>query len=442
MFSRPNRRGMGRRLFLGGAGVALGLPLFESLLGGQAKAQDAQPRRILAYYIPCGIHMPAWRPSTEGTSYTLPPILAPLANVKSKVNVISGLANFPARPDGPGDHASGTGAFLTVAHPYKTAGADIQNGISMDQVAANHLKDLTRIPSMQLGIDGGNGVGDCDSGYSCAYARNISWSSATQPLPKVTSPGVVFDQLFQGFDPQTTAEEKARRLAYRKNILDYVQDDTKTLQSKLGSADRVKLDQYLTAVHDLQGQIDKLATGPSCDPIDKPADPGDIVAHATIMNELMTLAFQCDATRVITFMLANAGSNRSYEFLGVSGGHHEISHHQSIQANFDRLVTIDTWEVQMFADLLERLDAVTDIDGNTLLDNSLAFFSSEITDGNAHNHDDMPILLAGRGGGDITSGRHVVFPGDPSVAKLFLTMLQNVGVATEDFGDASGALTI
>lgn len=442
MFTRPNRRGIGRRLFLGGAGASLGLPLFESLLGSQAKAQDAQPRRILAYYVPCGIHMAAWRPSTEGANYDLSPILAPLANVKSKVNVITGLANFPARPDGPGDHASGTGAFLTVAHPYKTAGADIQNGISMDQVAANQLKDLTRIPSMQLGIDGGNGVGDCDSGYSCAYARNISWSSATQPLPKVTSPGVVFDQLFQGFDPQTTAEEKAKRLAYRKSILDYVQDDTKKLQGKLGSADRVKLDQYLTAVNELQAQIDKLATGPSCDPIDKPADPGDIVARANIMNELMVLAFQCDATRVISFMLANAGSNRSYEFLGVSGGHHEISHHQDLQDNFDKLVTIDTWEVQMFADLLEKLDAVTDIDGNTLLDNSLAFFSSEITDGNAHNHDDMPILLAGRGGGDIVSGRHIVFSGDPSVAKLYLTMLQNVGVMVNDFGDASGALSL
>ncbi len=326
MFRRAtSKRGLSRRLFLGGAGVAVAVPMFESLLGSQAKAQDAQPRRILAYYVPDGIHMDAWRPAATGASYELTPILAPLANVKSKVNVISGLANFPARPDGPGDHASGTGAFLTVAHPYKTSGADVQNGISMDQVAANHLKDLARIPSMQLGIDGGNGVGDCDSGYSCAYARNISWASSTQPLPKVTSPGVVFDQLFQGFNPETTAEEKARRLAYRKSILDYVRDDTHTLQGKLGAADKIKLDQYLTGVNELEAQIDKIASGPSCDPIDKPGDPVDFVAHADVMAQLMTLAFQCDATRVVSFMLANAGSNRSYEFLGVSGGHHEIS---------------------------------------------------------------------------------------------------------------------
>ncbi len=442
MFARRNRRGLSRRLFLGGAGVALGLPMFESLLGSQAKAEAAQPRRILAYYIPCGIHMPAWRPQTEGANYDLPTILQPLANVKSKVNVISGLANMPARPDGPGDHASGTGAFITAAHPLKTADANVQNGISMDQVAANHLKDLARIPSMQLGIDGGNGVGDCDSGYSCAYARNISWASATQPLPKVTSPGVVFDQLFQGFDPQTTAEEKARRLSYRTSILDYVREDTKTLHAKLGTTDRTKLDQYLTAVDELETQIEKIASGPVCEPIEKPGDTGDLLEHIDIMTQLMVLAFQCDATRVISFMLANAGSNRSYEFLGVSGGHHEISHHQDLQSNFDKLVVIDTWEVQMFANLLERLDAVTDIDGNTLLDNSLAFFSSEISDGNAHNHDDMPILLAGRGGGDIVSGRHIVFQDEPSVAKLFISMLQNVGAPVNEFGDGSGALTL
>ncbi len=439
---RKTRRGLSRRLFLGGAGVALGLPMFESLLGSQARAAEEQPRRILAYYIPDGIHMPAWRPTVEGPGYDLPTILAPIASVQSKVNVISGLANFPARPDGPGDHASGTGAFLTVAHPYKTSGADIQNGVSMDQVAAEHLKDLVRIPSMQLGIEGGNGVGDCDSGYSCAYARNISWTSATQPLPKVTSPGVVFDQLFQGFDPQTTAEEKLRRLHYRSSILDYVREDAKSLQTRLGATDRIKLDQYLTAVDDLEAQIEKLKTGPSCDPIPKPADPGDLIEHVAIMTQLMVLAFQCDATRVISFMLANAGSNRSYDFLGVSGGHHEISHHQDLQANFDALTIIDTWEVQMFANLLEQLDAVVDIDGNTLLDNSLCFFSSEISDGNAHNHDDMPILLAGRGGGDVVSGRHLVYGGDPSVAKLFISMLQNVGSPVNDFGDASGALPL
>ena len=435
------RRRLGRRAFLGGAGAALALPWLESLHGRRAYAADGTPQRILAYYIPDGIHMPAWRPTVVGANYDLPTILQPLSALQSKVNVISGLANLPARPDGPGDHASGTGAFLTVAHPKKTQGADIENGISMDQVAANVLKELTRIPSLQLGIDGGSGVGDCDSGYSCAYARNISWASPTQPLPKITSPAVLYDQLFQGFDPDATAEEQARRTLYRTSVLDHVRDEANSLKLRLGTTDRAKLDQYLTGVDELEDKIAKASTGPVCEPIDRPSDPGDIVAHSDIMNRLMTLAFQCDATRVISFMLANAGSNRSYEFLGVSGGHHEISHHQDLQENFDRLTVIDTWEVQQLANLLAMLDAVEDVDGGTLLDNSLVFFSSEISDGNAHNHTDMPILLAGSGGGAIQTGRHIVYD-DESVAKLFITMLNAVGVETDAFGDATGALTV
>ncbi|NUP08139.1 MAG: DUF1552 domain-containing protein [Polyangiaceae bacterium] len=438
----PRRRGLARRAFLGGAGAALMLPWLESISSKRAFAADGAPKRILAYYIPDGIHMPNWRPQAAGALGELPTILAPLGDLKSKVNVISGLANFPARPDGPGDHASGTGAFLTVAHPKKTQGADIQNGISMDQIAAGTLKEFTRIPSLQVGIEGGSGVGDCDSGYSCAYARNISWASATQPLPKITSPGVLFDQIFQGFDPEATAEEQAKRTLYRTSVLDYVREDAASLKTRLGSTDRVKLDQYLTGVAELEDKIEKAATGPVCEAIDRPTDPGDIVAHSEIMNRLMTLAFQCDATRVITFMLANAGSNRSYEFLGISGGHHEISHHQDLQANFDKLTVIDTWEVQQFANLLAMLDAVEDIDGRTLLDNSMLFLSSEISDGNAHNHNDMPILLAGSGGDAFATGRHVVFDGEPSVAKLFIKMLNVAGVETDAFGDASGAIDL
>lgn len=438
--SAPRKRSLTRRAFLGGAGAALTLPWFESMQSSKALAADGAPKRILAYYFPDGIHMPKWRPSIVGAGYDLPPILAPLGDLKSKVNVISGLANRPARPDGPGDHASGTGAFLTVAHPKKTEGADIQNGISMDQVAANTLKEFTRIPSLQLGIDGGSGVGDCDSGYSCAYARNISWASATQPLPKITSPAAAFDQLFAGFDPQATAEEQAKRTLYRTSVLDHVREDAKRLHGRLGTTDRAKLDQYLTGVDELEEKISKASTGPACDPFDRPGDPGDIVAHSDIMNRLMTLAFQCDSTRVISFMLANAGSNRSYEFLGVSGGHHEISHHQSLQENFDKLTIIDTWEVQQFANLLQMLDDVEDVGGGTLLDNSLVFFSSEISDGNAHNHNDMPILLAGSAGGEIQTGRHLVYEGEPSVAKLFVSMLNATGVEAEAFGDDSGSL--
>lgn len=438
----PRRSRLLRRAFLGGAGALLGLPLLESLRPRTVKAADEAPKRILAYYLPCGIHMENWRPTTEGPGYALPSILAPLGALSSKVNVISGLENAPARPDGPGDHASGTGAFLTVAHPKKTQGADIQNGISMDQVAANVLGQSTAVDSLQLGIDGGAGVGDCDSGYSCAYAQNISWADEVTPLQKLTNPGIIFDTLFGGLDPEATAEEKAKRTHYRTSILDYVKADAERLHKRLGKSDQVKVDQYLTGIRDLEEKIAASESGPQCVPGERPGDPVDINDHVAIMNQLMTLAFQCDSTRVISFMLANAGSNRSYEFLGVSGGHHELSHHQDLQENFDKLTQIATWEIERFASLLSMLDAVEDVDGNTMLDNSLVFLSSEISDGNWHNHDDLPVLLAGSAGGVFATGRHIAFPDSPSLAKLFITMLNAVGVDVSSFGDAQGALVL
>lgn len=434
------RRKVLERLALGGAGAMLGLPLFESIIARDARAADAKPRRMLVFYVPCGIHMPKWTPTQQGAGYDLPPILQPLVNVKDKVNVITGLANDPAFPDGPGDHASGTGAFLTNAHPKKTEGPDISNGISVDQVAANALAEQTHIASMQLGIDGGGGVGDCDSGYSCAYAHNISWASATQPLQKLVNPSVVWDQLFAGLDPSETAAEKAKQLVYRKSVLDYVSADAKALQNRLGKSDREKLDQYLTGVSELEKKIDKSSMGPMCTPSAKPDDPGTLEEHVDTMIELMALAFQCDSTRVITFMLANAGSNRVYDFLGISLGHHEASHHMDAQANFDILTTIDTWEVAQYAKLCERLDGMMDVDGKSVLDNSLVYFSSEIEDGNSHYHRNMPVLLAGGAGGAITPGRHLVYDESVSVGQLYVSMLQALEVGATTFGDASAAL--
>jgi hypothetical protein len=438
--SRVGRRRILGQLALGGAGALLGLPLFESLFGSDAQADDAAPKRLICFYVACGIHMANFTPTKEGYFYDLPPILAPLTNIRPKVSVITGLSNIPAKPDGPGDHASGTGAFLTVAHPKKTEGPDIQNGISVDQIAAEALKSKTAIASMQLGIDGGNGVGNCDSGYSCAYAHNISWASATQPLQCLTSPSLVWDQLFSGIDPSQTAKEKARQMLYRQRILDYVREDTNSLKSKLGKTDQAKLDQYLTGVSELQAKIQKSAAGPQCNPIARPDDPPTVKEHVDIMTDLMTLAFQCDATRVISFMLANAGSNRVYDFLGVSKGHHEASHHMDLQENFDILTIIDTWEVLQFANLCQKLDAITDVNGKSVLDNSLVYFGSEIEDGNAHRHTNMPILLAGGANGAISPGRHLVYDSSLSVAQLYISMLDAMGVPTASFGDATSPL--
>jgi hypothetical protein len=439
-FSRVGRRRVLGQLALGGAGAILGLPFFESLFGSKAQADDTAPTRLIAFYVPCGIHMKNFTPTKEGYFYDLPPILSPLTGIRPKVSVISGLTNLPAKPDGAGDHASGTGAFLTVAHPKKTEGADIMNGISMDQVAAEALKSKTAIASMQLGIDGGSGVGNCDSGYSCAYAHNISWTSATQPLQCLTSPGLVWDQLFAGVDPSQNAKEKARQMLYRTSLLDYVKDDATKLKTQLGKTDQAKLDQYLTGVSELEAKIQKSAAGPMCNPIAKPDDPTTVQGYVDIMTDLMALSFECDATRVISFMLANAGSGRVYNFLGISKGHHEASHHMDLQENFDILTTIDRWEVAQFAKLCEKLDAITDVNGKTVLDNSLVYFGSEIEDGNSHSHHNMPILLAGGANGAISPGRHLVYDDSVSVAQLYVSMLNAMGVPTSSFGDATSGL--
>jgi hypothetical protein len=435
-----------RRAFLGGAGAIVALPWLESVsrvAGGVAHAAHplgAHPR-VLFYYIPNGIHMPAWTPNMVGSGYDLPAILAPLADIQSEVSVISGLDNTPGQPDGPGDHAGGTSAFLTCAHAKKTEGKDIYLGISADQVVANAIGDETAFPSIELGLEGGGNIGGCDSGYSCAYSRNISWAGPSQPLPKTVNPQLVFDRLFGGFDALATEEEKARRKLYRTSVLDYVLADAQSLEVKLGTSDRQKLEQYMDAVRDLEKRIAAGDDELSCDPGERPEGPFDVVARLEAMTDLMVLAFQCDRTRVLSFMMGNAGSNRSYDFLGVSGAHHEISHHQNLEENFTKLTVINTWEVAQFASLLMKMAAVQEGEG-TLLDNSLVFFSSEVADGNSHAHTNMPVLLAGRGGGVHSPGRHIDVPGSRPTADLFLSMMHAAGVDAPDFANSTGPLDL
>ncbi|MEZ4458614.1 MAG: DUF1552 domain-containing protein [bacterium] len=427
---------LNRRAFIGGAGAALALPLLESMapFGASAFAQDARPTRMIGYYVPCGIHMPAWTPSTEGANFQLSPTLAPLANVKDDILVLTGLANMPARPDGPGDHAAGTGSFMTATHVFKTEGADIMNGVSVDQVAAQANGAATRYPSLELGMDGGGTTGNCDSGYSCAYARNISWAGPQTPLPKTVDPRAVFDRLFAGFDPTATAEQQRKRRAYNTSILDYVLEDSAKLKTKLGSRDQQKIEEYMEGIRRLETTIAGMDDATLCGVPDRPGTSYAVTEKAQVMADLMVLAMQCDLTRIQTFMLANAGSGRVYDFLGIAEGHHELSHHQGLQYNYDRLMQINRWEIEQFAYLVEKLKAATDAEGKSLLDSCTVFFSSEISDGNRHNHDDMPIILAGKGNGAFTTGRHVRYNQRP-VANLFISMLQANGVMVNSFGD-------
>ncbi len=427
-----DRARLSRRTFLRGAGVAVALPFLEAMWPRAAHAQAAaSARRFLAWYVPNGINMADWTPSTTGTDYTLPPILVPLAPVRDDVLVLTGLANLAAAANLPGDHARGTGSFLSARQVKFTAGADIENGISLDQRIAQSIGEATSLPSLQLGAESGSSTGNCDSGYSCAYARNISWAGTQTPLAKETNPVSAFQRLFQGAGTLLPPAEIERRRLLRLSILDTVSEDANRLRLELGSSDRQKLDEYLTGVRALELRLQSISSS-QCDATE-PTEPADFVARLDAMIDLMVLAFQCDRTRVVSFMQANAGSNQTYPWLDVLDGHHQISHHQGNPANLAMLRTINTWEVGRFAALVARLAAIEEPDGS-LLDSSLLFFSSEIEDGDSHSHSNMPILLAGGGGGAVQPGRHLRFTGSPPVANLFLTVLRAFGIQDATFG--------
>ncbi len=433
--------GFGRRAFLGGAGVALGLPLLESLAPRsirEARANGSETLRLVTFYVPNGIDMDDFTPAATGPGYAPTPILQPLFDLMLEQNVLvlSGLDNAPAKPDGAGDHAAGTAAFLTCRTVNKSE-SDIQNGVSMDQVYANALADATPLSSLQLGIDGGASIGNCDSGYSCAYSRNISWADATTPLPKLTSPQVAFDLMFGGYDPTATAEQIARRRTYRLSVLDYVEHDALALQAKLGKTDRMKLEQYLDGVRDLELRIQNAGDGPVCETGSYSYAFQDFPGHVKVMLDLIVLALSCDTTRVVSFMLGNGASGRSFDFLGIPGAHHDISHHGSNPALMDQLRTINTWELGQFAYLLDRMRSVTEGESN-MLENSLVYFGSEIEDGNSHSHYNMPIVIGGSACGKLINGQHLAID-DGKVSELYITMLQSLGVDIASFGDDGDA---
>ena len=433
---------LSRRALLGAAGVTLAIPALESLLprkNATAGGSPPQPRRMIVYYVPNGINgstANAFRPTAAGELTTLTPMLAPLAPVRADVMVLSGLSNRPAQAsymgayDGPGDHARGTGSFATCARLRKTDGRDIQNGVSFDQVAADAIGMATRFPSLQLGTDGGASVGTCDSGYSCAYARNISWTDVATPLPKLTDPGTVFDRLFAtGESPR----DRARRNAYQSSVLDYVRRDATRLSMQLGATDRRKLDEYLTAVREVERRVAAMPAGVCMTP-PRPMTGLAYQELVRVMHSMIALAFRCDLTRVVSFMLGNAGSGRDYSFIGASGAHHELSHHQSDAEKLRKLQIIGTWEIQQFSNLLQLLAGMTEPDGSRLLDHVTAVFSSEIGDGNGHTHANLPVLVAGSCDGQFNTGRHVVYSSERSIATLYLAMLRAVGARTTRFG--------
>jgi hypothetical protein len=442
--SRPSWQ-LSRRTVLRGAGALIALPLLEAMAPRRARAQSTSPTRFFAFYVPCGMHMAAFTPSTLGALPTpgdLPPILAPLAGVIDDVNVISGLQNRAAFADGDGagDHARGTGTFLTCTRLRKSD-VEIENAISLDQVLADHLRrdGYDGLPSIELGCEGGGSTGNCDSGYSCAYSVNIAWSGPQSPLPKETDPRQAFDRLFGPGDSAQTAAEAEKRRRHKRSVLDVVRQDAARLQAKLGRADQAKLDEYLTGVRELERRIDD-ASRQSCGAQTRPEPfSGDTTSYVRAMLDLVVAGFACDRMRVATFMLGNGGSGRDYSFLGANTAHHEASHHQNDPVRLQQLQTIDTWEVEQLAYVIGRLRAFNEGEG-TLLHHSTVFFSSEIEDGNSHYHGNLPVIVAGRAGGLITPGRHLSFP-EVSTANLFSTVLQSFGAPTA-FADSTGPLVL
>jgi hypothetical protein len=433
-----------RRTFLRGLGTVIALPVLESMLpAARAAGAGKFPVRMAFVYTPNGQDMQNWTPRNVGADYKLTPTLEPLRAHRADFSVLSGLAHTKARAngDGPGDHARANATFLTGCQARKTAGADIRVGISVDQVAAQKLGSQTKLASLEVGCDRGRQAGSCDSGYSCAYQFNFAWRSDTQPIPPEIDPRNVFERLFAGGPRSEASEARARRDNYQKSVLDFVIEDARNLQSKLGATDRRKLDEYLTAVRELEQRIERAENFAALLPdYSKPTGiPADYEAHIRLMYDLLALAFQTDTTRVATFLVAHDGSNRSYSAIGVSEGHHDLSHHGQNQLKMEKIAKINKLHAAQFAYFLERLKAVKEGDG-TLLDNAMVVYGGGIADGNAHAHHDLPVLVAGKGGGAIRTGVHREYPIETPMANLYLAMLDVVGAPTAKLGDSTGRI--
>ncbi len=437
-----------RRTFLRGLGATMALPALEAMLPLSSAARAAEitaaqpPVRLAFIFVPNGAIQPNWKCRGNERDWRLSRTLTPLAAHKKRITVFNGLTQHHGRAngDGGGDHARNAGSFLTGAQPYKTAGADIRVGVSADQAAAKLIGHETKLPSLELGIERGRNGGNCDSGYSCAYSTNISWKTESTPMAKEVNPKLAFERLFGSAD----ARDQVAQNKYRKSVLDLVAADADALKKRLGKTDQRKLDEYFTSVRELEQRIERQATKLGEVPeYDVPAGiPRELAAHMRLMYDIMALAFQTDATRVATFMLGNAGSNRSYPMVGVSGGHHGLSHHRNDPKKMEDITKIDIFLVSQYAYFLDKLAAVKEPDGSTLLDNSLILYGSAIADANRHSHHDLPIVVAGRGGGQLDSGRLRTYPKETPLNNLYLSMCHMAGAGVDKIGDSTGELKL
>lgn len=444
----------GRRAFLRGVGASIALPAFRSL-GAEVKVAKTlargvtatgAPLRMAYLYVPNGVIMDKWRPEGTGSDFRFNHSMKSLSPFKKDLQIIKGFEqiNGTAGPDGAGDHARAGATFLTGARPRKTAGADIKLGVSVDQMAASYIGSETRLSSLELSCDAVRKSGRCDSGYSCAYQYNLSWRSSTQPMTPESNPRLVFERLFGGGDNEARKKSLAKRRAEKRSILDIVMADAKSMNNQLGRNDRNKLDEYITGVREVERRIEKAESfGPPPDPgVAAPAEgvPREYQEHIRLLFDMMLLAFKTDQTRISSFLLAHDGSNRNFTHMGVNEGHHGLSHHRNDRRKIDQIVKIDTFYNEQLAYFLERMKAAEDVDGKSILHNSMIVWGSGLSDANRHTHEDLPIILAGNAGGEFNPGRHLDLGQSVPLNNLYMRMLHEAGAKTDRLGDSTDVL--
>ena len=443
-------KALSRRAILRGTGTAIALPFLDAMVPAfsAGAAKSASPCRMAFIYVPNGIMMPEWFPAEAAsmrpdTSIPLPATLPRISSIlnpyRDDILLLSGLTHNGGRAlgDGPGDHGRAGANYLTGVHPKKTNGRDLQTGISVDQVAARHLADKTRFASLELGCEEGVQGGSCDNGYSCAYSNSISWRTPSSPSPAEIRPRAVFERLFG------TGETDPREASYQRSILDVVLGQTKRLDASLAGADRRKLDEYLDSIRELEKRIQAAERNSPPAPkgvaVPDSSIPTEFAEHARVMFDLMALAFQTDSTRVATVLLALEQSPRAYPEIGIPEAHHGLTHHQGDKEKIEKVTQINCFHAKQLAYLLNKLKSTPDGDG-TLLDHVMISYGSGLSDGNAHDHANLPTVLAGHGSGQLKPGRLVRYKAETPMSNMFVAMLDRMGVPADTLGDSSGKL--
>lgn len=424
-----------------------GTPANAAASGKVATTASGMPLRTAFLYKPNGVNVDKWKLSGTGKDYQMNATHEPYAALRDHFHILSKLEheNGTSGGDGGGDHARANASFLTGVRPRKTAGADIKLGISVDQMIANQAGDLTRFSSLELSSDGVRKSGVCDSGYSCAYQFNLSWRSDTTPMTPEANPRHVFERLFGSGSKEEREKSFTLRNASQRSILDFVMEDAKQLNRQLGRNDQLKLDEYMTGVREIERRIEKAEKfGLPEDPgMETPSGiPSSFEEHLRLMMDMMVLAFETDSTRVATFLMAHDGSNRSFKEIGVPDGHHTISHHRGNPESLEKLAKIDLFYSRQFAYFLNQLKSKKDVDGKSLLYNSQIVFGGGLGDPDRHRHNELPVIVAGHGGGTIKTGLHTDLGQDTPMCNLYLDMMHRAGVKEERFGDSTGKLSV